>query len=62
MKLIDVAANMGGVRSLLTVILFLAFLILWAWAWSKGRKEDFEQAARLPLEDGEPATIRSPQP
>jgi cbb3-type cytochrome oxidase subunit 3 len=43
--------NVGLVRGLLTLILFLAFMTLWAWAWSKNRMADFERMARLPLED-----------
>lgn len=39
-------------RSVLTVVLFAAFIALWIWAWRKDRKEDFEAAARLPLQDG----------
>ena len=40
------------IRSLLTVLLFIAFIGIVMWAWSKGKREDFEAAARLPLEDG----------
>lgn len=43
--------NMGLVRGLLTLILFLAFMTLWAWAWNKNRKPDFDRMAHLPLED-----------
>nr|WP_298721971.1 CcoQ/FixQ family Cbb3-type cytochrome c oxidase assembly chaperone [uncultured Steroidobacter sp.] len=45
--------NMGLVRGLLTLILFLAFMTLWAWAWNKHRKPEFDRMARLPLEDQE---------
>jgi cytochrome c oxidase cbb3-type subunit IV len=47
----SIALNMGIVRGLLTLVLFLAFMTLWAWAWSKNRKADFDHLARLPLED-----------
>jgi len=47
----SIALNMGIVRGLLTLVLFLAFMTLWAWAWSKNRKADFERIALLPLED-----------
>ena len=46
--------NMGLVRGLLTLILFLAFMTLWAWAWNKNRTPDFDRMARLPLEDQDP--------
>ena len=42
------------VRSLLTLILFSAFIGLWIWAWSKHRRTEFDAAALLPLLDGEP--------
>ncbi|HEY8538951.1 MAG TPA: cbb3-type cytochrome c oxidase subunit 3 [Steroidobacteraceae bacterium] len=42
------------VRSLITVVLFVAFVALWVWAWRKERQEDFAAAARLPLEDDMP--------
>ena len=47
----SIALNMGIVRGLLTLVLFLAFMTLWAWAWSKNRQADFERIARLPLEE-----------
>lgn len=38
-------------RSLITAVLFAVFIGIVMWAWSKGKREDFEAAARLPLED-----------
>ena len=38
-------------RSLITVSLFVSFLMLWFWAWRAERREEFDSAARLPLED-----------
>ena len=38
-------------RSLITAVLFAVFIGIVLWAWSKGKREDFEAAARLPLED-----------
>jgi cytochrome c oxidase cbb3-type subunit 4 len=52
-------AGMGLVRGALTLILFISFLSLWVWAWSKRRREDFTAAALLPLHDDPPATDRS---
>ena len=43
--------NIGLVRGLLTLVLFLAFMTLWAWAWNKNRQSDFDRMAHLPLED-----------
>ena len=36
-----------------TAILLVCFIGGWIWAWSPKRKRDFEDAARLPLEDEE---------
>ena len=47
----SIALNVGLVRGLLTLVLFLAFMTLWAWAWSKNRKAEFDRIALLPLED-----------
>ena len=43
--------SLGTVRGLLTAILFTAFIALWIWAWSRGRRDDFAAAAQSPLED-----------
>ncbi|MBL8265163.1 cbb3-type cytochrome oxidase subunit 3 [Steroidobacter sp.] len=51
----SIEMNIGLVRGLLTLILFLAFMTLWALAWNKNRQADFEQIARLPLEDQDPS-------
>ncbi len=36
---------------IVTSLLLLVFVAGWAWAWSPRRRHDFEEAARLPLED-----------
>lgn len=41
------------VSGIVTVGLLLLFVGGWVWAWSPRRKDNFEQAARLPLEDEE---------
>ena len=43
----------GVLSGIVTAILIVAFLGGVAWAWSGRRKQDFERAARMPLEDGE---------
>ena len=43
------------VRGLLTLVLMLAFIGVVIWTWSSKRKKDFEEAARLPLDDDESA-------
>jgi cytochrome c oxidase cbb3-type subunit 4 len=37
-------------RGLFTVFMFLAFIGVFFWAWSSRRKNDFNEAANLPLE------------
>lgn len=39
------------ISGILTSILMLTFIGLWAWAWSKRRQVDFSEAANIPLED-----------
>jgi cytochrome c oxidase cbb3-type subunit 4 len=53
--------DMGIVRGLITLILFLLFIGLFAWTWSRRRKKDFDEAARLPLDDDQqpPPTTNS---
>ncbi len=41
-------------RGIVTGVLLVLFLWLVVWAWSSRRKEKFDAAARLPLEDKDP--------
>lgn len=41
------------ISGIVTAILLVCFIGGWIWAWSPKRKRDFEDAARLPLEDEE---------
>ncbi len=36
---------------IITGVLLLLFIGGWIWAWRPARKEEFDAAARLPLED-----------
>jgi cytochrome c oxidase cbb3-type subunit 4 len=45
--------DIGVFRGLVTGTLLVLFLGLVVWAWSKSRREQFDAAARLPLEDEE---------
>jgi cytochrome c oxidase cbb3-type subunit 4 len=48
--------NYSDLSSIMTVVMLAAFLGIVVWAWSGKRHEDFEAAARVPLEDdAEPA-------
>lgn len=48
---------MSGVtfHSFWTVVMLLLFVGIIVWAWSGKRKKAFDEAARLPLEDGDHA-------
>lgn len=53
--------DIGTFRGIVTAILLIAFLGLIAWAWSKRRKADFDEAARLPFADDELAATSFPE-
>ena len=44
------------VHSIWTVLVFIIFIGIILWAYSGRRKEDFDEAARLALDDDEPVT------
>jgi cytochrome c oxidase cbb3-type subunit IV len=41
----------GTLSGVVTAILIVLFVGVWAWAWSSRRKSQFDQMARLPLEE-----------
>jgi cbb3-type cytochrome oxidase subunit 3 len=43
--------NINLIRGVVLILLIVAFGCLWAWAWSRNRKESFHQASMLPLEE-----------
>ena len=46
--------DIGTVRGLITLALFVAFIALVFWAWSKRRKAVFDEMAQLPLNENPP--------
>ncbi len=44
------------IHSIWTVILFVVFIGIVVWAYSSRRKKDFDEAARLALDDDQPQT------
>jgi cytochrome c oxidase cbb3-type subunit 4 len=40
-------------HSIYTVMSFVVFVAIMIWAWSGKRKQAFDEASRLPLEDDE---------
>ncbi len=45
----------GTASGVMTGILILVFIGIIAWAYSSRRRRDFEEAARIPLEDENPS-------
>jgi cytochrome c oxidase cbb3-type subunit 4 len=43
--------EIGLVRGVITVTLLVLFIGLWVYSWSKKRKNEYEAASQLPLED-----------
>lgn len=43
--------DINDLRSIFTIVSFLTFVGIVVWAWSKRNRADFDEAARLPLED-----------
>jgi cytochrome c oxidase cbb3-type subunit 4 len=39
------------ISGIVTTVLLALFVVGWFWAWSPARKRDFDEAARMPLED-----------
>lgn len=46
-------------HSIWTVIVFVVFIGIVLWAYSGRRKKDFDEAARLPLDDDKPSSTNS---
>ena len=42
---------MATFHAIWTVVLFVVFIGIIAWAWSSKRKKRFDEAAQLPLRD-----------
>lgn len=45
--------DVNGMRTVVTVVAFVLFLGIVVWAYRPASLRDFEEAARLPLSDGE---------
>ncbi|MAX31450.1 cytochrome c oxidase cbb3-type subunit 4 [Onishia taeanensis] len=43
--------DMGTFRGITTLLILIAFLGIVAWAYSKRRRKDFDEAANLPFAD-----------
>jgi cytochrome c oxidase cbb3-type subunit 4 len=47
----DMNPDMTWVRGAILIAMVIGFLGIWAWAWSKKRKPEFDRMAQLPLEE-----------
>lgn len=45
----------GHVAGVITIVLMVTFIGIWAWAWLPWHKRDFDALARLPMQDEEDA-------
>jgi cytochrome c oxidase cbb3-type subunit 4 len=43
--------DVNDLRSIFTVLSLLAFVGIWAWAWSRRNQEQFDRAAHLPFDE-----------
>jgi cytochrome c oxidase cbb3-type subunit 4 len=43
--------DVNQLRIGVTVLSFVAFLAIWAWAWSRKNQSGFDEAAQLPFVD-----------
>ena len=46
--------SINTMRVVITVVSFVVFIGIFVWAWSARRKSQFDEAARLPLDDDGP--------
>jgi cytochrome c oxidase cbb3-type subunit 4 len=54
--------DVNELRTAVTLLSFIAFIGIFAWAWSRRNASGFSEAAQLPFRDSEPADTRSHQP
>jgi cytochrome c oxidase cbb3-type subunit 4 len=43
----------GHIAGIVTAIVMLVFIGIWAWAWLPYHKRTFDALARLPMQDGQ---------
>jgi len=54
--------SFGEIYGWLTLLVMTAFMGVAVWAWSSGRRSTYEAAAKLPLEEDDPASGSGKQP
>lgn len=45
--------GINSLRTVITVLAFIAFVGIVVWAWNAKRKSSFEEAAQLPFDEGD---------
>ncbi len=50
------------VSGLVTLLLMLVFIAVWVWAWQPRKRKDFDEAARLAVDDGEQQSATRQEP
>ena len=45
--------DINDLRAVFTLILMITFIMIVFWAWSRKRVKDFNEAAKIPLEEPE---------
>ena len=53
--------DINDFRGILTAIVFIAFIGIWAFAWSSRRKADYDAQAALPLEEDKKISTNNEQ-
>ncbi len=53
--------DINDVKGLGTIFAMIAFLSIVAWAYSRSRKERFEQDGNMPFDDGDDVVMPSPE-
>ena len=43
----------GHVAGVVTLVVMLVFIGIWAWAWLPHHKSEFDALAKLPMQDAE---------
>ena len=52
--------DFNDIRAYFSVVMFALLIGIYIWAWSKNRKQDFNEAANLPFTEPEqPASIKN---
>jgi len=48
--------DLNDLRAFFSVVMFALLIGIYLWAWSKNRKQDFNEAANLPFDEPEQPT------